>query len=83
VGKRGKPESAQFDLFVPVISDLPIRDQRETMERPFSACPNESGSPRSRSTGTTRGMSLTLADWLYKGILRRQGYRIWRSRLRR
>ena len=26
---------AQFDLFVPFISDLPLRDQRETMERPF------------------------------------------------
>jgi plasmid replication initiation protein len=25
----------QFDLFVPYIADLPIRDQRETMERPF------------------------------------------------
>lgn len=26
---------SQFDLFVPYISDLPLRDQRETMERPF------------------------------------------------
>ncbi len=25
----------QFDLFVPVVTDLPLRDQRETMERPF------------------------------------------------
>jgi plasmid replication initiation protein len=25
----------QFDLFVPFIADLPLRDQRETMERPF------------------------------------------------
>jgi len=25
----------QFDLFVPYVSDLPLRDQRETMERPF------------------------------------------------
>jgi plasmid replication initiation protein len=25
----------QFDLFVPYITDLPLRDQRETMERPF------------------------------------------------
>jgi plasmid replication initiation protein len=25
----------QFDLFAPYISDLPLRDQRETMERPF------------------------------------------------
>jgi plasmid replication initiation protein len=35
MGKRGKLGSSQFDLFVPVISDLPLRDQRETMERPF------------------------------------------------
>ena len=27
----------QFDLFVPYVSDLPLRDQRETMERPFFA----------------------------------------------
>ena len=26
---------SQFDLFVPYLSDLPLRDQRETMERPF------------------------------------------------
>ena len=25
----------QFDLFVPYVADLPLRDQRETMERPF------------------------------------------------
>lgn len=25
----------QFDLFVPFVTDLPLRDQRETMERPF------------------------------------------------
>ena len=25
----------QFDLFIPYFSDLPFRDQRETMERPF------------------------------------------------
>ncbi len=25
----------QFDLFVPSVADLPLRDQRETMERPF------------------------------------------------
>jgi plasmid replication initiation protein len=25
----------QFDLFVPFVADLPLRDQRETMERPF------------------------------------------------
>lgn len=25
----------QFDLFVPAVSDIPLRDQRETMERPF------------------------------------------------
>jgi plasmid replication initiation protein len=30
-----RPADAQFDLFVPYVSDLPLRDQRETMERPF------------------------------------------------
>ena len=29
------PLDPQFDLFVPFIADLPLRDQRETMERPF------------------------------------------------
>lgn len=32
---RNEPQSGQFDLFAPYISDLPLRDQRETMERPF------------------------------------------------
>jgi len=27
----------QFDLFLPYVADLPMRDQRETMERPFFA----------------------------------------------
>ncbi|EZP53678.1 replication initiator protein A [Sphingomonas sp. RIT328] len=33
----GKPEgsSDQFDLFLPYLADLPLRDQREMMERPF------------------------------------------------
>ena len=30
-----RSSDAQFDLFVPYIANLPIRDQRETMERPF------------------------------------------------
>src|SRR5579871_1938418 len=30
-----RPLDPQFDLFVPFITDLPLRDQRETMERPF------------------------------------------------
>jgi plasmid replication initiation protein len=30
-----QPDEEQFDLFVPFITDLPLRDQRETMERPF------------------------------------------------
>jgi hypothetical protein len=25
----------QFDLFVPLVADMPLRDQRETLERPF------------------------------------------------
>src|SRR3978361_832705 len=34
-GMVKNPDEEQFDLFVPFISDLPLRDQRETMERPF------------------------------------------------
>ena len=30
-----KTDDRQFDLFVPYIHDLSMRDQRETMERPF------------------------------------------------
>ena len=29
-----KPQR-QFDLFIPLMRDLPLKDQRETMERPF------------------------------------------------
>jgi plasmid replication initiation protein len=32
-GRRPAPD--QFDLFVPFVTDIPLRDQRETMERPF------------------------------------------------
>jgi plasmid replication initiation protein len=32
---RIKDFGRQFDLFVPFVADLPLRDQRETMERPF------------------------------------------------
>ena len=32
---RKQPISAQFDLFLPYLADLPLRDQREMMERPF------------------------------------------------
>jgi plasmid replication initiation protein len=33
---RDEPKgSRQFDFFVPYLSDLPLRDQRESMERPF------------------------------------------------
>lgn len=32
---RKRAISEQFDLFLPYISDLPLRDQREMMERPF------------------------------------------------
>ena len=27
--------NAQFDFFIPLVRDLPLKDQRETMERPF------------------------------------------------
>jgi hypothetical protein len=30
-----KPRTTQFDLFIPLMRDLPLKDQRETMERPF------------------------------------------------
>src|SRR3954462_10393580 len=30
-----RTDDPQFDLFVPFVADLPLRDQRETMERPF------------------------------------------------
>jgi plasmid replication initiation protein len=30
-----KPPPSQFDLFIPLMRDLPLKDQRETMERPF------------------------------------------------
>lgn len=33
--RKESKDSGQFDLFVPYLSDLPLRDQRETMERPF------------------------------------------------
>jgi len=33
--RRELKGGSQFDLFVPYLSDLPLRDQRETMERPF------------------------------------------------
>lgn len=32
---KAKVFDKQFDLFVPFVADLPLRDQRETMERPF------------------------------------------------
>lgn len=30
-----KQTDGQFDLFVPILQDIPLKDQRETMERPF------------------------------------------------
>lgn len=32
---RREPVSDQFELFLPYLADLPLRDQREMMERPF------------------------------------------------
>lgn len=32
---RRPSRTPQFDLFIPYIADLPLRDQRDTMERPF------------------------------------------------
>ena len=33
--RKDSPDKQQRDLFVPYLSDLALRDQRETMERPF------------------------------------------------
>ena len=33
--KRHDPAGSQFDFFIPLIHDVPLKDQRETMERPF------------------------------------------------
>jgi plasmid replication initiation protein len=33
--KQPQSSDRQFDLFVPFIADMPLRDQREIMERPF------------------------------------------------
>ena len=32
---RKDPQKGQFDLFSPYLAEMPLRDQRETMERPF------------------------------------------------
>lgn len=32
---RSAPVGSQFELFLPYLADLPLRDQREMMERPF------------------------------------------------
>lgn len=32
---RATPSGDQFDLFLPYVADMPMRDQREMMERPF------------------------------------------------
>lgn len=34
MSKRRDP-NPEFDLFIPMMNDLPLKDQRETMERPF------------------------------------------------
>lgn len=34
MSKRRNP-NPEFDLFIPLMGDLPLKDQRETMERPF------------------------------------------------
>jgi plasmid replication initiation protein len=33
--KRRDPDGPQFDFFIPLVHDVPLKDQRETMERPF------------------------------------------------
>ncbi|MBB6505725.1 plasmid replication initiation protein [Sphingomonas endophytica] len=34
-GKRAEPATQQIEMFLPYLADLPLRDQREMMERPF------------------------------------------------
>ena len=34
-GKTSAKTDDRFDLFLPYLADLPLRDQREMMERPF------------------------------------------------
>ena len=34
MSKRRDPNPT-FDLFIPLMNDLPLKDQREVMERPF------------------------------------------------
>ena len=33
--KRPDPDGPQFDFFIPLMQDVPLKDQRETIERPF------------------------------------------------
>ncbi|OYW27369.1 MAG: plasmid replication initiator protein, partial [Caulobacter sp. 12-67-6] len=33
--KRKDPNNTEFDFFIPLMHDVPLKDQRETMERPF------------------------------------------------
>ncbi|MCE2889522.1 MAG: replication initiator protein A, partial [Hyphomonadaceae bacterium] len=30
-----RKDDPQFDFFIPMVHDIPLKDQRETMERPF------------------------------------------------
>ena len=38
--KRQNP-NPEFDLFIPLMGDLPLKDQRETMERPPCVIPKQ------------------------------------------
>ena len=35
MNKARRDDDRQFDLFVTYLTDLPLRDQRDIMERPF------------------------------------------------
>lgn len=35
MNNKNTPPNSQFDFFVPYVTDVPLRDHRETMERPF------------------------------------------------
>jgi hypothetical protein len=43
----------EFDFFIPLMNDLPLKDQREVMERPFFSLRSASASSRSSIVART------------------------------
>jgi hypothetical protein len=53
-------DEGQVDLFLPQLTALPLRDQRETMERPFfSLSKRKRSSPSIMSAPTARSLSMS------------------------